>query len=175
MARLAVSITLDKLGDLAQAVKKLSESQVLVGVPEDKTARKDGARITNAQLAYIHSNGAPEANIPARPFLDPGIQRVKSDIEDKMRQAAEAGLSGEAAKVEQRLGQVGQVAVNSAQAIIRAGIAPPLKQSTVARRGVRSAGSKYRRKATSAAQTTPLVDTGQLLRAITWVIRKVRR
>lgn len=173
--KLGAQTVYDGLPKLLEGIASLTKSEVLVGVPEDKAARQDGG-ITNAQLAYIHSKGAPEANIPARPFMEPGIARAKDAIAEEMKAGANAALAGKGvAEVERFLGRAGQIAVNSAQAVIRAGIPPPLKPATIAKRRIRSAGSKYRRKATSANETTPLWDTGQLLRAITWVIRKARR
>ena len=65
----------------------------------------------------------------------------------------------------------GQSAATAAQTRIREGIAPPLAQATVTARRRRSKGAKYRRKATSPSEVTPLIDTGQLLRSITYVFR----
>ena len=62
----------DNLRKLTQGIEVLTTMQVMVGVPDDKSGRREG-EINNAELAYIHDKGAPEANIPARPFMEPGI------------------------------------------------------------------------------------------------------
>jgi hypothetical protein len=72
--------------------------------------------------------------------------------------------------IDPHLGNAGIVAVRSVTRRIQAGIPPPLKPETVARRRVRTPGSRYRRKATTAADVVPLIDTGEMLRSIAWVI-----
>jgi hypothetical protein len=65
----------------------------------------------------------------------------------------------------------GQAAVSGIKVRIVAGIPPPLSPVTVARRRIRSAGSSYRRRATTASDTTPLVDTAQMLNSVSFVLR----
>lgn len=58
-----VQVTEVDKGDLKKvidALLKLSEDELLVGIPEERSARehaKENDDITNAQLAYIHTNG----------------------------------------------------------------------------------------------------------------------
>ena len=52
----AVAKTADNTADLIQALQYLRDTEILVGVPEKNTARKDDP-ITNAQLLYIHTQG----------------------------------------------------------------------------------------------------------------------
>lgn len=169
-----VQLLTDKTKGLLASLALLTKREVLVGIPSDKTQRKDGEGLTNAALGYIHETGAPEANIPARPFLVPGVRKAQDKIAKYMRQAADAALKGDTERVTRAMGAAGQAAASSAQMTIREGIAPPLAQATVTARRRRSKGSKYRRNATTPSQTTPLIDTGQLLRAITWVIREAK-
>ena len=58
---------------LEKAQKFWEEMDVLVGIPEDKSAREDGA-ITNVQLAYIHTHGARRAAMrrEMQPDIDKG-------------------------------------------------------------------------------------------------------
>jgi hypothetical protein len=44
--------------DLVELLKSISDYEVLVGIPEDTSQRKDaGQGMTNAELAFIHTNG----------------------------------------------------------------------------------------------------------------------
>ena len=167
-----LSMTLDRVADVVAGIRSLGEKQVLVGVPEAKDERKDGDEITNAALAYIHTNGAPEVGIPARPFIQPGIKEKQDEISSRLKETAVAVLDGNTGTAERGLAAAGQIGASAAQNKIREGLQPPLKESTIAARRIRSKGSRYRRKATAASAVKPLLDTAQLLRAITWVIRK---
>lgn len=167
-----VKITKDKLGELQKALDRLAQTRVMVGVPAEGTDR--GEAMTNAALAYIHDNGAPEVGIPARPFLRPGIKAAKGDIEKYMKLAGQMAMDGKPVQAEKALMAAGMRAASSIRNVIAAGIPPPLAPATIARRAKRSKGSKYRRKAGSAAQVTPLIDTGQLLKSITYVLRRVK-
>jgi hypothetical protein len=173
MPKSGITVTVDRLAELATQMRVLGSTEVLVGVPEEKAQRKTGDQISNAALAYIHTKGAPEANIHARPFLEPGIKKVQEPIAARMKDAALAVMEGGSA--EKGLMAAGQTAASSAQAVIKAGIPPPLKPSTILARRRRGKGSSYRRKAISENQVTPLWDTGQLLRAITFVLRLRKR
>lgn len=167
-----LNIIADHMAKVTAGIDLLATTRVMVGVPEDEASRQDGA-MTNAALAYIHDNGAPEANIPARPFMRPGIARAQADIANYHKAAGELVFHGKPEAARKALMAAGQAAVNSIRATISEGIPPPLAQATVDRRRIRSKGSKYRRKATGPADVTPLVDTGQMRNAITYVIRKV--
>src|SRR5882724_12416208 len=70
--QLTVDVTVDKVKEVQLAIRALANTRVMVGIPSDKAARK--GKINNAQLGYIHEFGAPEVNIPPRPFLVPGVQ-----------------------------------------------------------------------------------------------------
>ena len=48
---------------VAESVRILANSRLLVGFPAESAGRDEGP-LTNAALAYIHDNGAPEAGIP---------------------------------------------------------------------------------------------------------------
>lgn len=156
--------------DIARAIEALARKRLLIGIPQEKNPRS-GDPIGNAALGYIHEFGSPARNIPARPFLTPGVQAAMPAISAELRKAGQAAFAGDLAAVDTALGRAGIIAVNSVQATIQAGIPPPLAPATVARRRRRTPGSSYRRKAMTPADATPLIDTGALLRSITWVIR----
>lgn len=68
-ADINVQVTEVDKGDLKKvidALLKLSENELLVGIPEEKSAREHAegsGDITNAQLAYIHTNGVRGAQM----------------------------------------------------------------------------------------------------------------
>lgn len=160
-----VHLTVDTVPKLVAALLALEHREVLVGVPEQKTdrRRKTGEKrqpITNAQLAYIQNYGSPARNIPARPFMEPGIKDAQPQIEKALRGAAEAALEGNASGVEDGFDKAGLVAVNGIRNKIRTGPFVPLKPSTLKARKRRGrTGDK------------PLQDTGQMRNAITYVKR----
>ena len=195
----------DNTPKIREAMKRLTETKVLVGVPSDDetphlgvdvssgNARKDEGKkeITNAELAYIHSNGAPEVNIPARPFLEPGIKEVQDKITTVFKNAAKFAMQGDYSLVDQALDAVGLLAQAAARQKIADGIPPPLSPVTVAMRMRRTKASSYKRKASVDAQiafneqfkqtgsmegspTTPLYDTGQLVASISYVKRNMK-
>lgn len=157
-----MTVKVDRVKRVFEAISKVPATQVLVGVPAERSPRDQGQSITNAELGYIHEFGAPDANIPARPFLFPGIREAKGRFAGYLRQGAQAAMSGDQSRVERALGAAGQAAASSVQRHITAGPFTPLAASTIAAR---------RRRGRTGVR--PLIDTGQLRRAITWVVRKV--
>lgn len=158
---MSLEIKRDDVASLMKAVKSLTKTDILVGVPSEETERDDGAQINNATLAYIHENGSPAAGIPARPFLAPGIEAAKEKITDRLQRAAKAALSNDTGSANVQLNSAGLIAQNSVRGLINSGIAPALEASTLA--------SRRRRGRTG---TVPLIDTGQLRNSITYVVRE---
>jgi hypothetical protein len=151
----------DRMPQLLKAMSNLVKSEVLVGVPAESTERSDGEPINNATLLYIHENGAPKANIPARPSLVPGVRAVEDKVAERLKRAASATLAGNARAIDQQLHAAGLIAENSVKATINAGIEPELADSTLA--------ARERRGRTG---DVPLIDTGKLRNSITHVVRK---
>lgn len=180
-----IGVSVKTNGDLAklrQQLLLLAGVEVLAGFPEDTTDREDAESvgITNASLAYIHDQGAPEQNIPARPFMDPAMESAAPKLEAKLSQVLKAVLRGEGADtVERGMQQVGMIAKLSIQNTINAGIDPALADSTLrarARKGRNGAQEELNRRAKGEAPSTafakPLVDTGELRNAASYAIRK---
>lgn len=185
-------------GAIRAQLALLGVLEVLVGFPDDSenSERTDASgsatgEITNAALGYIHDNGAPEANIPARPFMIPGIKAAQEEVADLLGKTARAVLRGGGeSKIQDGLTQVGFKAANSIKRTINEGIPPPLADSTLRARlrGGRKNGAGARKgalqeldarwdgQAPSTDYAKPLVDTGQMRNAVTYVIRKkIRR
>lgn len=152
----------DNVAKVTAGIEKLASQRVMVGVPAEKGSRQDSEPINNAALAYIHENGAPEVNIPARPFLKPGIDAKKAEITAGLEKVGKAALEGDAARVDRGFHVVGLIGQNAVRAKINEGPFTPLAEDTLeARRARGRTGDK------------PLIDTGQLRNSLTYVIRKV--
>ena len=173
-----LTIKTDKMDALMKGLKALKSKDVLVGVPADKTTRSDDTAMNNATIAYINDQGSPIHNIPARPFMRPGIKSVQDKITARFKRAALAALDGRRSGVEEELMAAGLVAQNGIKDIITAGNFEPLALSTVRARAKRgSAGalaeiqSRDAGNAPNSENTRPLIDTGQLRNSISFVIR----
>ena len=149
------------IAQLLQGWRYMRDSDVLVGIPEESNGGHGG--VTNAELLYIHSNGSPANNIPARPTVEPGIEDPKARpvLQTFLGDAAKAAITGNIAGAKMAQKKAGMLAANSVKAVFGSGRLAPLKMSTVRRR---KKGSK-----------APLVDTGALRNAITFVIREKGR
>jgi hypothetical protein len=155
---------------IIKQIERLGKTTVLVGIPAEKNQRKTDTRINNAALGYIQETGSPAAHIPPRPFLRPGVDSSRNEWLPKLEAAGRAASNGE--NFDRLLREAGELAVRAVKRRIQAGIPPPLSPETVRRRRRRTPGSKYRRKALTPADVTPLIDTGSLINSITTVIRR---
>lgn len=155
-----IIMTRDNTKKLMGGLAMLTAKEVLVGIPAPEASRSGVGPINNAALGYIHENGAPEANIPQRPFLVPGVASVNHKTAAYFRQAGDYALKGDRSGYERALNAAGQTAATAAQRKITAGPFVALRPSTLS--------ARRRRGRTG---TRPLIDTGQLRRALTYVIR----
>jgi hypothetical protein len=186
----------DRVKGILDSLRGLTKSQVLVGIPEDKSAR-DG-EITNAALGYIHEFGAPAANIPARPHLIPGVRKSAPQYLPHLRKAAESALEGDPQKMQHSLMRAGIIASSAVRREITTGNFVPLSPVTVwhrhIARGTQSMRPSEKRyldlvygnekkgipggmtpaMAQAATGIKPLINTGQLRNAYTYVIRRVK-
>ena len=152
----------DNFKAMRVVMKELENTQVLVGIPEDKSAREDG-QITNAGLLYIHSNGSPINNIPARPVIEPALEQDKECIGKVMGDAVKAAMDGNSAGMRQNLDKAGMAGQSAAKGYFTDpsnGFAP-----------LSDARRKQKEKKGSNAER-PLIDTSDLRNSITYVVRK---
>ena len=192
-------IVKDKLKEIVQSINSLVSQVVLVGIPEVDDARREDdesgkvkiskgivsggseTQINNATLGYIHEHGSPANNIPARPFLVPGVQNAQTKIESRLKKAANAALDGNFGNVDNELNGAGMVARDSVKSKINSGDFSPLEDSTLkarARKGRKGAeeelASRLAGNKPSNDSVKPLIDTGQLRNSINYVIRKAK-
>lgn len=185
-----VTVTKDTVSDVIRGITELVGKQVFVGIPDSTTNRADEVSqdVTNATLGYIHENGSPAANIPPRPFLVPGVEKVLDKATDRMKAAAQATMRGDPQKADQLLNDAGIIAMGGARSEIHYGDFEPLKPATIRNRH-RVRGTKSMREneevylylvrmgvhpaaAQSEAGIRPLINTAQLAHALTYAIRE---
>ena len=159
-----LSVTLDTSSKLKDAVRRLLKQEVLVGIPDSTAERQpapgEKATASNALIGYVQEFGSDEHNIPPRPFLVPGVQDAKDLIVKRLQGTANAVLSGDLSAVDKGFQTVGLVAQNAVRAKIAEGPFTPLAKRTLeARRAKGRTGDR------------PLIDTGKLREAITYVVR----
>jgi hypothetical protein len=173
--QIRVRQTIDNTAAMRHAFRELDASRVLAGIPDDKDARGgDDAPIGNAAIGYIQETGSPAANIPARPFVKPGIKTILPEVRDLLRGAAREALRGNTGGVITAFNKIGLLAVNSIRAKFVDNDWAPLADSTLAARG-RIGGKMPKKKRGQAREMprrpNPLIVTGQLRKAISYVIR----
>lgn len=140
---------------MKQLMKELdqkSTSAVYVGIQgKEADAREEGGELTVGEVASQHEFGL---GVPERSWLrgwfDENIDRIHEDL----RKVTQKILKLELTK-EQALQLLGVKYVAEIQKRIVAGIEPPNAPSTIKAKG----------------SSTPLIDTGQLKSAITFVLK----
>ncbi|SPP31659.1 hypothetical protein ARAF_0801 [Arsenophonus endosymbiont of Aleurodicus floccissimus] len=90
---------------------------MLVGIPAENSERED-ISFSNAAIGYINEFGSPAKNIPARPYLIPGICSVEAKTTAELKIAAKAILDAQPDKVDQALNRAGEIAVQGMQPVI---------------------------------------------------------
>jgi hypothetical protein len=164
-----IKVTFDKSAKIAAALKEVSTTRVMAGVPAEKGLRdpedagEKAGGINNAALMFIHEFGAPEANIPARPVVYPAIRSIQKEVIAGLKAIGKFALAGQVEMVDKGFHALGILAQNAMRKRITDGPFEPLKPSTIAAR-----------RARGRTGVRPLIDTGQLRRALTYVIRKVK-
>jgi hypothetical protein len=152
-----------KLDPFAREVMRELEKRDAIGIPGDSMhpAEKGEAPISNAVLGYLFENGQPEKNLPARPHLVPGVEKIREQAAERLKQAAARAFAGDLAAPEKALHAIGLLGVSAVQAEITDGAFAPLSE--------RTSKGRLRRGRTG---TKPLIDTGQYRRAFQYVITK---
>jgi hypothetical protein len=180
--------TRDRMDILRNAIAEIQKLEVYVGITEDNSPRKDNSEVSNAELAYMHThgvrrgsmindmqgdidngvayskahqmyiqaNGSPLWKSPPRPIIEPAIENSKDKIAKQLQIAATKALDGDQNGAREQLKKVGLLGEKVAREWFRnpANGWPQNSPDTVAMKG----------------SDRPLVDTGQLRKAITHVV-----
>jgi hypothetical protein len=166
-----VNVTVTQTGKnvnaINAAIADLKNDAVFVGIPEAKADRKrkligpqKQAYVTNAGLLYIHTNGSQLKHIPARPVIEPAINANRLRIESLLMLAAQARLNGNKAEFNRYI----KMKPRSRAA----------KRTWLNARTIVNLVPQYMPTyGTTALDSinTPLIDTAQLRRAITYVTK----
>jgi hypothetical protein len=141
---------------LKKRLLKQSDPHVRVGIIAKKGGSADHGGISVVELAAVHEFGAPNAGIPERSFIRRTFHEKRKELVKNVEILTKQVFSKELPlnNALDRLGAWGASAVKNT--ITGEPIPPPLKPKTIERKG----------------STRPLVDTGQLLNAITWEVHK---
>lgn len=162
MSKTNVKVTKDITKEILANIKKFRFDKVLVGIPEEKSDRKEEEGPSNAYLLAIHEFGSPQNNIPPRHPLATGMRLAKDEIAKELSKAAAAFLSAGTAAVDKYYDRAGLIAASSVKRVINDNIdmPEPPKATLKSRQSKGFEGTKS------------LVVTGQLRNAITWVVKK---
>lgn len=110
--------------------------------------------LTNAQLAAIHEYGSADGRIPERSFLRSTMEKMHAGYRLLLRRLGGA-VATNRITADEALGIIGEKAVADVRATIRGGVSPANTPATIDRKG----------------SSTPLIDTGQLINAITYEVK----
>ena len=186
--------TVTKMGQgfiaMVSKVQAMTKKEVLVGIPQEEANRPGGGdMVNNAELLYLHTNGvrapamraemqesidagmkysaahslyvqthgSPAYAIPPRPVLEPAIRDSKAAIGKQIAGAYRAAMHGDMAGAERGLELAGMVAQNAARAWFEN---PKNQWPPNSARTIKAKGSN-----------SPLIDTGEMRKSITYVIR----
>lgn len=178
---MATKIIRDELDGIVKATRDLANKEVLIGVPSTAAGRDDTGEVNNAAIAYWMEFGVPEHNIPARPFLVPGVAAIRDRAVVRLRKAGESVLDGQPQKADAQFEAIGLEGASSVQNKIRSGPFVPLAPSTIAARrksDLSQLDELYKHDQIASDQhaaltgVQPLIDTGKLLQSISYVVRK---
>ncbi len=145
------------LEGLVSRLKNMSKAAVYIGVPQANASRT-GAKINNAELLYIHTNGSPARNIPARPVIEPALKYHKAKVMAQYEKAVSAAASGNQQAFAAALHRTGLAGQNAAREWFTnpANNWAPNSLRTIARKG----------------SSRPLIDTATLRKSIIYVVRE---
>ncbi|MBS9422276.1 hypothetical protein [Photorhabdus caribbeanensis] len=162
-----LTVKADNAAAILESLKKLSNMDVLVGIPAENATREDGETLNNAEIGYLQSTGATvklggkTITLHPRPFLELGIDDTKDRTASHLKAAAKLALEGKQDAAFSELGEAGQIARDGAKKVIGDGdrLTPIADATKEARRRQGIPGDK------------PLYAHGYLLRSINYVVR----
>ncbi len=168
MVKTGVTVNVNKVPEVLSALRFLSTNRVMVGIPSTKNEREDedgnSSPIGNAAIGYIQEKGDPGMNLPARPWLVPGVATVNDQTTKRLKAAGNAALSGNRKKAEDQYTAIGLTAQRAVQRYIRnSSNFAPLSDRTLAARKRRGRTGKK-----------PLIDSAQLLQHVSFIIAKIK-
>lgn len=158
----------DRIKELQDYLKSFQKDAVVVGIPEDKSSRKEG-EITNAAIAFINEFGSPANNIPPRPAFQIGIAISQAAIIEETAKMLFASFADVAlgkpeaarARLKKYYERIGLLTANNIKAVIT--------QQTYLQ--APAAATIASRKSKGYSSLKSLLVTGQYRNSITYVVR----
>ena len=170
MARIKTSNPQEIFAELQAKLKEAANTDILVGIPESATNTKDGETFYLADIAFLQNYGSysekenrhmtsdeakESGKIPPRPFGSTLMQNYGDKIKKFYQKDVGESLKGKRS-MKQSLNRVGFIASGLMKQNLSTGNWTPNAESTIAKKG----------------SSKPLIDTGEMRRAITWVLKK---
>lgn len=171
MARIKTSNPEELFAELEKKLKEVATTDILVGIPADATNEKDGETFYIADIAYLQNYGSyseeekrnytteeakKSGKIPPRPFGSTLMDNYGTEIKKFYNKDVGDSLKGKR-PMKQALNRIGFIAAGKMKQNLSAGKWEPNAESTIKKKG----------------SSQPLIDTGEMRRAITWVLKKI--
>lgn len=150
-----MSVTVnDKIWRQLQArLKSAVGAEVSIGVLDGTHS----SGVPLPELAAIHEFGSPANNIPERSFIRSTMRVCRKEFVDQQKKLVKSLLNPSGEHVTTGLDRLGAYVAKRIRERVRGGeITPSLKPATVSRKG----------------SSVPLIDTGQLVKAIKHKVEK---
>lgn len=163
-SRTEIHLNLDKI------VSDLTTDTVLkVGWPKNiQYPAKQGGQYV-ATVAAIHEFGAPQNNIPPRPFLTPAIAENKTAWLLLAEKGAKRAIKGDET-ILTILEKIGARASTDVKKAIQNVTSPPLLEKTIAARKRRYLSKAKNKKVLPKYIEKPLIDTGVMFESVSFAV-----
>ena len=145
---------------LLKSIEAISKAEIKVGFFAHSQHETDKGTVPTASIAAVQELGSIKQSIPARPFLNPALDENRDENVRLMLDAAKDTLNG--GNLSASFEKIGGKLVGDVQTKITEITQPPLKQSTIKARA--------RRHSKGIASDKPLVDTGEMLRSVSYEV-----
>lgn len=154
---------------LEQLIDALAKKALYVGIAKDSSGDKredDGPN--NHLLGYVHEFGSPINNIPARPFLVPGVKRQQVFITSKLKDAMRLALGGDARGCDRILEQLALSTAAGVRDYMSVANFEPLKPATIKyrNRSRLTQSSRQEEIDMDMSKIRPLINTGSLRNSV---------
>lgn len=171
MARIKTSNPKEIFAELEAKIEEAATKEILVGIPESATNTNDGETFYLADIAFLQNYGSysekenrhlagdeakESGKIPPRPFGSTLMQNYGDKIKKFYQKEVGESLKGKRS-MKQSLNRVGFIASGLMKQNLSTGNWAANAESTIAKKG----------------SSKPLIDTGEMRRAITWVLKKI--
>ena len=159
--------------ELNDALKRLQKTQIFVGIATGSKGdkREDGGP-DNHLLGFVHERGSPAANIPARPFLAPGVASGAEKIVPGLERTIKAALRNDEAAVEASLKKTGRDAVSAVKVYMTTADFVPLSPKYLKQRHRARLTKGKRANELKGKGVRPLINSGSLLEALDYYLEE---